>query len=78
MGGSQPWSKEDFDVSAASRGFEAGLHPLVGDNQQRRGCHDPESVCEIGSFPDLDPVDDECFVVAAALQHLRQEAICSA
>ena len=67
VAGLQPWPKQEFDVFAAGRGFQARLHLLVFDNQECRGRRDLESLCEIGSLPDLDTVDHEGLMVAAAL-----------
>jgi hypothetical protein len=71
----QPWPKEQLDVFAAGRGLQARLHFLVFDNKQCGGCRDLESLCEIGSLPDLDPVDHEGLMVAATLQDLGEKPV---
>ena len=63
----QPWLEEQFDGFAAGRGLQTRLHFLVLDNQECWGCCYLESLCEIGSLPDVDTVDDESLMVAAAL-----------
>jgi hypothetical protein len=65
--GLQPWPQEQLDVFAARRGLQSRLHFLVFDDQECRRCRDLESLCEIGSMPNLDAVDHEGLVVAAAL-----------
>jgi len=66
-GRAQPWPKQQLDVFAAGRGLQTRLHFLVFDDEECRGCGDLESLCEIGSLPDLDAVDQECLMVVAAL-----------
>jgi hypothetical protein len=48
--------------------------PLL-DDEERRHELDPESVEQVGALVLVDAVDPEGPVVAAALEHLREEAL---
>jgi hypothetical protein len=73
----QPWLQKKLDISAAARALETRLNLPVGDDEQAGCGRYRESVCEIGSFSDLDAVNPECLVVAPTLQDMREERLCA-
>ena len=71
----KPGRKELLDVAAAAWAFQAGADDLVLDDDERRKRLDREALEQVGSRILLDAVELERLVVAAPLEHLREESL---
>jgi len=67
-----------FDFAATARCGDAGAHPFVLDDEKSRYLVHGKPLYELRPIADVDVVETERAVVAASLQHLRQETFGSA
>jgi hypothetical protein len=71
----QPGGEEALDLSAAAGPLEAAGDGAALDDEQRRHALDSEALEQVGAFLLRDSHERESAVVAATLQHLREESL---